>query len=328
MISRLLITPGEPAGIGPEVLCKAAQEVFSGQQLIACGDPALLEAQANSLKLPLQLKTIDWEVPAEEHVAGQLWVDPITLEEAAKPGWLDPKNARYVINTLTLATQRCLAGKAHALVTGPLHKGVINQAGIEFSGHTEFLQAQAKTDKVVMMLATEGLRVCLATTHLPLKDVPAAITETSLIETINVIFTALKKEFGLSEPRLGMCGLNPHAGEMGYLGDEEIKVINPVVQQFRDKGFAISDALPADTLLTPRKIAEFDCILAMYHDQGLPVLKYKGFEQAVNITLGLPFIRTSVDHGTALDVAGKNKASASSLLYAIKTAHQLAQNRV
>ena len=327
MIPRLLITPGEPAGIGPEILCKIAQEEFSGLQLVACADSTLLLTQAEELGLALKLVPIDWQAAAQEHQCGQLWIESIPLKTPNKTGHLQASNASYVLETLSKASQLCLLDQADALVTGPVHKGVINQAGFEFSGHTEFLQAQAKIDKVVMMLATKGLRVCLATTHLPLKEVPAAITDESLTSTIDVIFSALKKDFGLDKPRLGVCGLNPHAGEGGYLGDEEIQVINPVINRFRDQGFAISDALPADTLLTPKKIEQFDCILAMYHDQGLPVLKYKGFEQAVNVTLGLPFIRTSVDHGTALDLAGKNRASTSSLHYAIETAREMAQNR-
>ena len=238
----------------------------------------------------------------------------------AIPGQLQVANGRYVLATLARAAQGALSGEFAALVTGPVHKGIINDAGVSFSGHTEFFAEQAGCDQVVMMLATEGLRVALATTHLPLRDVADAITPASLTRTLQILHQDLRQKFGIAQPRIYVCGLNPHAGEGGHMGHEEIEVIEPVLATMRGQGMDLVGPLPADTLFQDKYLRDADAVLAMYHDQGLPVLKYKGFGRAVNITLGLPFIRTSVDHGTALDLAGQGKAEMGSLLTALHQA--------
>jgi 4-hydroxythreonine-4-phosphate dehydrogenase len=294
------------------------------QELVAAADPELLLSTARQLNLPLELHPFDRARPRASG-AGHLSVLAVPLAEAAHPGQLDTANAHYVLQTLELATRGCLDGTFAALVTGPVHKGIINDAGIPFSGHTEFLAEQSGVDQVVMMLACEGLRVALATTHLPLAQVPAAITAASLSRTLEILHADLRTKFGLAAPRILVCGLNPHAGEGGHLGREEIEVISPVLDQMRQKGLHLEGPLPADTLFTPRHLERADAVLAMYHDQGLPVLKYKGFGQAVNITLGLPFVRTSVDHGTALDLAGRGIADLGSLLTALTYAQQMTQ---
>ena len=246
----------------------------------------------------------------------------------AKPGVLDSHNATYVLKTLSTALADCQTNVCRALVTGPVHKGIINDAGISFTGHTEFLAEKTHTPKVVMMLAAKGLRVALATTHLPLSQVPSQITRGGLTETINILYTDLQQKFGLQAPRILVCGLNPHAGESGHLGREEIQVIEPVLAQLRDLGMHLEGPLPADTLFTPKYLKRCDAVLAMYHDQGLPELKYMGFGQAVNITLGLPIIRTSVDHGTALDLAGTGLATTGSLVAAITTASSMVKANI
>jgi len=319
-------TPGEPAGIGPDLAIALAQEARS-VALVAVADPALLEQRAADLGLPLTLR--EWhpsQTPAPAQ-AGELWVAPVPLHTAAFAGQLNPRNAQYVLSTLDLAIEGCLKGHFDALVTGPVHKGVINDAGIAFTGHTEYLAEKTATPRVVMMLATEGLRVALATTHLPLKDVADALTAELLTEIIDVLHASMRRDFGLSQPKILVCGLNPHAGEGGHLGREEIDVIEPVLAQGRERGFDLIGPLPADTLFTPRHLTDADAVLAMYHDQGLPVLKYKGFGQAVNITLGLPLVRTSVDHGTALDLAGTGRADLGSLKTALEYAATMAQAR-
>ncbi len=323
--SRIALTPGEPAGIGPELAVRIAQQQHQ-HQLVAVADPALLEATAAQLCLPLRLTPFDPEEPATPNAPGNLTVLPVTLSQPAIAGQLNSANAAYVLQTLELATDGCMNGSFAALVTGPVHKGIINDAGVAFSGHTEFLAERGGADQVVMMLACEGLRVALATTHLPLADVPAAITPASLTRTLEILHTDMQRKFGIAAPRILVCGLNPHAGEGGHLGREEIEVITPVLDQLRATGMQLIGPLPADTLFTPRHLKDADAVLAMYHDQGLPVLKYKGFGQAVNITLGLPFIRTSVDHGTALDLAGKGVADLGSLETALDYAQQLIQN--
>jgi 4-hydroxythreonine-4-phosphate dehydrogenase len=249
-----------------------------------------------------------------------LAVLPIPLAEPAVPGKLNVNNAPYILRTLDAAIEGCVAGHFAALVTGPVQKSIINDAGIAFSGHTEYLAEKTHTDKVVMMLATEGLRVALATTHLPLKDVAAAITEDELTQVTEILQRDMQNQFGIAEPRILVCGLNPHAGEGGHLGREEIEIIEPVLARLRARGMNLIGPLPADTLFTPKYLDHADAVLAMYHDQGLPVLKYKGFGQAVNITLGLPITRTSVDHGTALDLAGTGKADMGSLRTALSYA--------
>lgn len=254
---------------------------------------------------------------------GRIGVLHQPLASSVVPGRLDVANAPYVLHTLEQAIDHCLTGQASALVTAPVHKGIINEAGIAFTGHTEFLAAKAGVESVVMMLAAGSLRVALATTHLPLRAVPEAITASALTTTLRILDRSLRSQFGLARPRIAVLGLNPHAGESGHLGREEIEVIAPVIAQLREEGLDLTDPLPADTAFVPEALAACDAVLAMYHDQGLPVLKHAGFGEAVNITLGLPFVRTSVDHGTALDVAGRGVARAGSLLAALDQARRL-----
>ena len=318
----LVLTAGEPAGIGPDLCVQLAQQAHPAMVVIA--DPGLLKQRAAQLNLPLQVRIHEGN-DAITTAAGELSVLPIALQHPVTPGRLDPANAGYVLDTLRTAIDGCLEHRFSALVTGPVHKGVINDAGIPFTGHTEFLAERTATPHVVMMLATPGLRVALATTHLPLAEVSRAITPPLLREVITVLHRELMEKFSIVTPRILVCGLNPHAGEGGHLGREEIDVIEPVLEELRSQGMHLFGPLPADTLFTPRYLREADAVLAMYHDQGLPVLKHLGFGNAVNITLGLPIIRTSVDHGTALDLAGSGKADTGSLRYAIEVAEQMAR---
>lgn len=316
---RLLLTAGEPAGIGPELICRLA----SGQpDLVAVADPALLSASAEALARKIPIHVL--ERPGDPIPAGHLACLAVPLRAAVSPGRLDPANAPYVIDTLRLAADYCLDGQAAGMVTAPVHKGVINDAGIAFSGHTEFLAECAGVDRVVMMLTAGDLRVALATTHLPLSAVPAAIQAPMLDRSLQILDQDLRWRFGIDQPRIMVLGLNPHAGESGHLGREEIEVIEPVLERLRAEGMNLVGPLPADTAFLPERLQTVDAVLAMYHDQGLPVLKYAGFGRAVNITLGLPFIRTSVDHGTALDLAGSGRADAGSLAEAIALARRLA----
>lgn len=321
---RIALTPGEPAGIGPDLVVTLAQ-TSQAHEIVAIADPQLLQARAALLGLPLRLRVIDCADTPRPSAAGELAVLPVHLNKSAEPGKLNVENAAYILRTLDVAINGCLAGDFAALVTGPVQKSVINDAGIPFSGHTEYLAEKTHTAKVVMMLATDGLRVALATTHLPLKDVAAAITRQELIQVTEILQRDLQVQFGIAQPRILVCGLNPHAGEGGHLGREEIDVIEPVLEQLRAQGMNLIGPLPADTLFTPKYLDKADAVLAMYHDQGLPVLKYKGFGQAVNITLGLPIIRTSVDHGTALDLAGTGKADLGSLRTALAYALTMVQ---
>jgi 4-hydroxythreonine-4-phosphate dehydrogenase len=322
----LALTPGEPAGIGPDLCIQLAQQPRR-TPLVVVADPQLLEQRAATLGLPLTLRPFATTQPVS-HAAGELSVAAVPLAQPAKAGQLNPANAPYVLDTLKLALDGCLSGHFSALVTGPVHKGVINDAGIPFTGHTEFLAEQTGTARVVMMLATEGLRVALATTHLPLREVSSAITPALLREVLTILHRDLIQQFGIAAPRILICGLNPHAGEGGHLGREEIEIIAPVVEELRGQGMALYGPLPADTLFTPRYLSEADAVLAMYHDQGLPVLKHIGFGHAVNITLGLPVIRTSVDHGTALELAGTGRCETGSLHYAIEVAERMVQSRM
>ena len=324
--ARLLLTPGEPAGIGPELAVRLAQSPPADVALIAVADAGLLERAAARLSLPLQLR--EWR-PGDTAVAlpaGQLWIWQQTLATTETPGQLGVANAGYVLQTLRAAADACLTGQAEALVTGPVHKGIINDAGVAFSGHTEFLAERCGAPLPVMLLAAGKLRVALATTHLPLSAVAAAITRERLDQTLRVLHAGLRQQFGIGQPRILVCGLNPHAGESGHLGREEIEVIEPVLRALRAEGLQLEGPLPADTLFTPPVLARGDAVLAMYHDQGLPVLKHAGFGEAVNITLGLPIIRTSVDHGVALDLAGKGLAEVGSLQAAVAMAAQLARS--
>lgn len=324
--SRLVITSGEPAGIGPDLVIQLAQHQWP-MQLVVIADADLLQARAQALNLPLSI--IDYDANDAERITrpGELCVLDLALNTPTQPGVLDKRNADYVIRMLTRATQGCLSGEFAALVTGPVHKGIINEAGLAFSGHTELLAELSQTEQVVMMLATPGLRVALATTHLPLKDVPNAITAELLEKVMRITYGSLQHQFGIEKPRLFVAGLNPHAGEDGHMGREEIDVIQPVINKLRAHHMDIRGCYPADTLFTPHKLKQADAFLAMYHDQGLPVLKHMGFGQAVNITLGLPFIRTSVDHGTALELAATGQADAGSFHYAIQVALEMLEAR-
>ncbi|MBA1273392.1 4-hydroxythreonine-4-phosphate dehydrogenase PdxA [Pseudomonas azotifigens] len=323
MSRRFALTPGEPAGIGPD-LCLLLASSAHPHVLIAIASRALLSDRAAVLGLDTQLHSVtpeDW--PSEPAPAGTLYVWDTPLTHTAEPGRLQTANAPYVLETLTRAAQGCLDGSFAGMITAPVHKGVINDAGIAFSGHTEFLAQLTGTPQVVMMLATHGLRVALVTTHLPLKDVAASITPQRLEDVTRILHADLKQKFGISAPRILVCGLNPHAGESGHLGREEIEIIEPTLQRLRSEGMDLVGPLPADTLFSPKNLEHCDAVLAMYHDQGLPVLKYKGFGAAVNVTLGLPIVRTSVDHGTALDLAGTGRIDTGSLQVALETAYQM-----
>lgn len=321
---RIALTPGEPAGIGPDLVIALAQQAQQ-HEIVAIADPELLRERARQLNLPLRLREINVQDKPSPNAVGELAILPVALAEPAEPGKLNVKNAHYILQTLDAAIEGCEKGYFAALVTGPVQKSVINDAGIAFSGHTEYLADKTHTPKVVMMLATEGLRVALATTHLPLKDVAAAITHDELTQVTEILQRDMQLQFGIKEPRILVCGLNPHAGEGGHLGREEIEVIEPVLTALRARGMNLIGPLPADTLFTPKYLDKADAVLAMYHDQGLPVLKYKGFGQAVNVTLGLPIIRTSVDHGTALDLAATGKADLGSLRTALAYAVAMVQ---
>ncbi|MBL3598900.1 MAG: 4-hydroxythreonine-4-phosphate dehydrogenase PdxA [gamma proteobacterium endosymbiont of Lamellibrachia anaximandri] len=311
------MTPGEPAGIGPDLCVMLAQGTLAAP-VVAIADPALLERRAEQLGLPLKLIPFD----AAKAEPGSLRILPVPLSAEAQCGRLNPTNAGYVLDTLRQATEGCLNGNFDALVTGPVHKGIINDAGHAFTGHTEFL-AELTQAHPVMMLVTKGLRVALVTTHLPLSEVSRQITPQRLERVIRILHSDLRRHFGLTDPRILVCGLNPHAGEGGHLGREEIEIIEPTLERLRQGGINLAGPLPADTLFTPKHLQQADAVLAMYHDQGLPVLKHLGFGRAVNVTLGLPIIRTSVDHGTALDLAGSGQAGIGSLLAAVAMAGEM-----
>jgi len=317
----LLLTPGEPAGIGPELACRLAME---RPELLLVADPELLERTASAMGLGLAIDCLDPEQAAKQEATdGRLRCWPVAMRTPSSPGRLDPGNASYVLECLERAAEACLDGRAAGLVTGPIHKGVINDAGVPFSGHTEFLAERAGVERVVMLLTAGRLRVALVTTHLPLRLVAEAITTERLKSVLDVLNADLIHRFGLAEPHIAVLGLNPHAGEAGHLGREEIDVIEPVLEEARARGLRLSGPLPADTAFLPSHLDDFDAVLAMYHDQGLPVLKHAGFGHSVNVTLGLPFIRTSVDHGTALDLAGQGRADAGSLRAAVDLAQEL-----
>ncbi|MDO8263191.1 MAG: 4-hydroxythreonine-4-phosphate dehydrogenase PdxA [Gallionella sp.] len=325
----LVLTAGEPAGIGPDLCVQlaVAPPVFP---FVVVADKNLLQQRAEQLGIALQVQ----DYADGQQNAGQpniLTVIHVPLAAPCRAGVLNAANSKYVLATLKRAVQGCQSNEQRrrefsGMVTAPVHKGIINDAGIPFTGHTEFLAEQTNTKLVVMMLVGGGMRVALVTTHLPLKDVPAAITASLLENVLRIIQRDLQRRFGIAQPRILVAGLNPHAGEGGYLGREEIEVMIPVLDKLRAEGFNVSAPLPADTLFTPHKLAQCDCILSMYHDQGLPVLKHASFGHGVNVTLGLPIIRTSVDHGTALDLAGTGEADSGSLLEAIRLAAQMAHN--
>ena len=318
----LYVTSGEPAGIGPDICLSLAGRVDE-RPVVVLADMQMLRQRAKQLGNPVEL--VAYQGQEQSSLSGQLFVEHIPLVEPVELGQLNPANAAYVIEQLRRSAEYAMSGRSVGVATAPVQKSVINDAGITFSGHTEYYQEFAGVDRVVMMLATKTLRVALVTTHLPLRDVPDAITKERLHQVIDILIHDLKTKFKIAKPRILVCGLNPHAGENGYLGREEIDVINPVLQIYRAQGINMTLSLPADTLFTPENLKDADAVLAMYHDQGLPVLKSQGFGEAVNITLGLPFIRTSVDHGTALSLAGTGQAKSSSLHVAVDLALDLAR---
>ncbi|PMR76680.1 4-hydroxythreonine-4-phosphate dehydrogenase PdxA [Billgrantia endophytica] len=335
----LALTTGEPAGIGPELTLLLAAGKALSARVVAVGDPQLLAERAAMIERPVELLELAPGEPVPPPRAGLLPVWPVALREPSLPGRLATANAGYVLETLDVAVRACLAGHAGGMVTAPLHKGVVLDAGhAGFTGHTEYLRDACGVDEVVMLLATgsalhareagwrgnAALRVALATTHLPLREVADAITEARLERILRILHADLQRWFGVARPRIAVCGLNPHAGEGGHLGREELDVIIPCLERLREDGLLLDGPLPADTLFTPRHLAEVDAVLAMYHDQGLPVLKYAGFGRAANITLGLPLVRTSVDHGTALDLAGRGIADPGSLCVAVELAADMA----
>jgi len=320
MQQPLAITAGEPAGIGPDLCLQLAQHE---QPLVVIADKALLQQRAAQLGINIQLHDY---TAANPHDEGKLSVLHVPLGHPSQPGILNAANAAYVLKTLRRALQGCLSGEFSGMVTAPVHKGIINDAGMPFTGHTEFLAEQTHTPLVVMMLSGGGMRVALATTHLPLREVADAITAPLLESVLRILQRDLQRRFGIANPRILVAGLNPHAGEGGHLGREEIEVMIPVLDKLRAEGFNVSAPIPADTLFAAHRLRECDAVLTMYHDQGLPVLKHASFGEGVNITLGLPIIRTSVDHGTALELAGTGKANAGSMMEAIKAATEMAQH--
>jgi 4-hydroxythreonine-4-phosphate dehydrogenase len=320
MRPRLAVVAGEPAGIGPELLVRLAQR-DTGGDLLAFADPDTLLQAASTLGLPLQLLP-----PDATFTAGALPLQSVPQAVGSVAGHPDPANAAATIDALLAAAAACSTGRCQGLVTGPVHKATINEGGIVYRGTTELLAEAAGTD-VVMMLASPTLRVALATTHLPLRAVPDAITFDGLLRVLRIVDAALRRDFGISAPRIAVLGLNPHAGEDGHLGREEIEIIAPAIAALRAEGLDLSDPLPADTAFLPQRLRNFDAVLAMYHDQGLPVLKHSGFEHAVNITLGLPWPRVAVDHGTALDLAGSGRADPSSMIAAATLCAELAARR-
>ena len=313
-------TPGEPSGIGPDLVIMYAQKSIKKNLLVYC-DPDVLIDRAKQLNLPISLKESNPEICNKS----ELNIYPIRTDIKVEPGKLESNNAAYVLNTLNQATKDCLSGRCDGLLTGPVNKGIINESGVLFSGHTEFLAKLSGVSRTVMLLATKELKVALATTHLPLKEVSNHITRKSLKEVITIIKNSFIY-FGINNPHILVCGLNPHAGEDGHLGDEEVNVISPVISELNDLGYNLTGPVPADTAFTSKSLSKVDVVLTMYHDQGLPVLKAQGFNQAANITLGLPFFRTSVDHGTAIELAGTGRISLGSFNVALQYLEELQNN--
>ncbi len=320
----IAVTSGEPAGIGPELCLRLCDrpEPATPARLVILGDREMLAERARLLNFSCVLR--DW-APGLPEVSGVIDVLHLPLAVASQPGRLDPANSPYVLGVLDRALQGCMCGEFAAIVTAPVHKGVVNDAGVSFTGHTEYLAEKTGTAQVVMMLAGGGLRVALATTHLPLREVPAAVTQASLERTLRILQDEMRRKYGFSSPRILVAGLNPHAGEGGYLGREEIEIISPVLERLRGEGMVLMGPLPADTMFTPPMLAQGDCVLAMYHDQGLTALKFASFGHGINVTLGLPIIRTSVDHGTALELSGTGRADPGSLFVAVEQAVEMAQ---
>ncbi|MCC2605125.1 4-hydroxythreonine-4-phosphate dehydrogenase PdxA [Planctobacterium marinum] len=321
---KLAITPGEPAGIGPDLVIQMAQLEWD-VQLVAFADPDMMQQRAARLGLPLTL--VEYQQQDDRILApGQLFIVPIKAAATVEVGQLNEENGHYVVETLRQAGEANLRGEFDAVVTGPVNKSIINKAGISFSGHTEFFAQQSNTSDVVMLLSTPGLRVALVTTHIPLAYVSKAITPERLDKVISILHHDLITKFKIPQPKIYVCGLNPHAGENGHIGKEEQLVINPTLDILRARGINLIGPLPADTIFQEKYLKEADVVLSMYHDQGLPVLKYKGFGASVNVTLGLPIVRTSVDHGTALDLAGTGNIDNGSFKVAIHKAIKLATN--
>lgn len=317
----ILISSGEPAGIGPDICLSLAD---LNLPVVIAGDPSVLRERAKKLNQSIEFTTYK---PGQPLASKGLNILPIEAVVPAIPGQLDSRNAAYVINLLTQSINACINNEFSALVTAPVHKGIINEADIPFTGHTELLAQQCGVDNVVMLLACETLRVALVTTHLPIKDVASHISLKAIVDLVRILNQYLKSYFAIKKPVIYIAGLNPHAGEGGYIGKEEIEVIQPAINQLTQENILVKGPLSADTLFSKQNCHDADVFVCMYHDQGLPVLKYAGFGQSVNITLGLPIIRTSVDHGTALDIAGSGKADAGSLHMAIQYALQIAANR-
>lgn len=317
----IALTPGEPAGIGPDLTLMLAQSPRS-VPLVAVADPDILATRARALGLTLEIER--WEPGLEAtRAAGRLAVRPVRAAAAAVPGRLDPRNGGYVLDTLNVACDGCGERLFGAMVTGPVHKALINEAGHAFTGHTEYLARRSGATQPVMLMAAPGLRVALATTHLPLMQVSAVLTAARLEQVLDVVWTDLRRWFGVPAPRILVCGLNPHAGEDGHLGREEIDIMRPVLDELRSRGLDLTGPVPADTAFTPQRLAQTDVVVTLYHDQGLPLVKHRYFDSAVNVTLGLPFLRTSVDHGTALELAGTGRARPQSLRAAIGLAADL-----
>lgn len=326
-VKRIIVTAGEPAGIGPDLVLALSKENWT-HQIVVCADKNLLTQRAQQLGIDVELLDYQADSAITPQKAGSLVVDHVALTSAVTAGELDETNGHYVLKSLERAALGCMNGEFDAIVTGPVHKGVINRAGVAFSGHTEFFAEKSNTPLVVMMLATEGLRVALVTTHIPLAYVSKAVTAERLEKVIDILHQDLVDKFAIPSPRIYVCGLNPHAGEDGCLGKEEIETITPTLEKIsQQKGYNLIGPLPADTIFNEKYLEEADAVLGMYHDQVLPVLKYKGFGRSVNITLGLPFIRTSVDHGTALDLAGTGNADTGSFRTALAHAIELVDKK-
>jgi len=323
-LPRIALTSGEPAGIGPELCLAVAAQPFDCE-LVCLADRALLEERAHTLGSQVNLRVYDSD-RHEAHLPGSLAVEHHALAAPCVAGKLDVRNAGFVLSILDRAVDGALAHEFDAIVTAPVHKGLINDAGTAFTGHTEYLAQRTRAPRPVMMLTTGSMRVALATTHLPLKEVSAAITLETVCAVLEVMHRDLTARWGFAAPRIAVCGLNPHAGENGHLGDEEIRVIAPAIRLMRARGIEASGPVPADTIFVPQILARYDAVLAMYHDQGLPVIKHASFEHAVNVTLGLPIVRTSVDHGTALELAGSGRADAGSFIAAVELAMTLAEH--
>ncbi len=322
---RLIVTPGEPAGIGPDLCINLSQQALPFEWVVVA-DPDLIAERARQLQLPVQLTAFEPSQQARCNAPGEIKIQAVKLANQATAGELDPENTRYVLETIKQAVQYCQQDADAGLVTGPVHKGIINQAGFPFTGHTEYIAELTQSPLPVMMLLTPGLRVALVTTHLPLHQVSQAITPSLLEKVIKVLYRDLVSRFNIADPVIYVCGLNPHAGENGHLGTEELETIIPVIEKLKSQQIKLIGPLPADTIFSPANLEHADVVLAMYHDQGLPVLKYKGFGEAVNVTLGLPIVRTSVDHGTALELAGTGRINTGSMKFAMQTAIDMLDN--